>query len=418
MQNTAATPSLKKTINIILGTSLGNALEFYELTVFGFLSTLFVDILSTSYAQIDLVMAYGVFAVGFFFRPLGAIIFGYIGDKHGRKKALCGSILMMGAATFFMGCIPFSEPMWVSLALLILLRIIQGISTGGELAGAVVFAVENTSAKHRGLITTLVASSGMIGVIMGGLVGKYILNGDNALWSWRYAFWVGVIMSLLALWMRRRFDDAFEHKGADEKEPFRFMDAFSGDNKLPLLSAVLMSGVAGMLIYIKSVFLSGIEGKGGMYSIGSSMMILLIPPIFGYFSDFIGRKRIMLSGVVCLLSVGFVAVSQPELMRTHTILMLALFGVSASMYLGAMHTIMFESFKQEHRYTGIGIGYSLGMGVIGGSTPMVAQHLMQGEHGFQKIFLYFASLCIFAVGSVYYRVSKERAHKLSLAAKV
>ena len=187
---------------IIFSSSLGSALEFYEFTVFGFLSA----IIAKTYFPSDnplasLIATFRTFAAGFLARPLGGIIFGYVGDRLGRRLALRLSIMLMGFSTTMIGLIPSYEiigPM--APIIIILLRILQGISAGGEFSGGLILAVEHSDPKKKNLFGSIVTSSCIVGMLPGAIVSKLVTLEGLPAWTWRLSFLSGAFLSLISFY--------------------------------------------------------------------------------------------------------------------------------------------------------------------------------------------------------------------------
>ena len=357
---------------IILSSSLGGVLEFYELTVFGFLTPILSEIFFWPGFEHSKIFTYLVFAIGFIFRPLGAILFGHLGDRYSRKQALYLSILLMGVATCCMGFLPGTNSVGITAPLLLIfLRILQGISAGGEFNGAILMAVENTNTHRKGFISSFVGSSGMVGMVIGGIVAKLILNSSAPIFYWRYAFLPGVFLALLSVYLRRMTFKNYVQPQQEISFRIPLFEAFKTSSQ-SILGSFFVAASAGLIIYTKSIFEAGIESKTEFTSLMTTILLMIFPPLLGLCSDFFGRSRIMSMGMIGVIILLILSSFKIQIMGS--ILIYCLF---ASMYLGPMHAWMIERFRYSSRYSAIGFSYSLGIGLVGGTAPLISQYLYE-----------------------------------------
>lgn len=205
MKDTGKNHLLKNTV----GGIFGNILEWYDFAIFGFIA----PIIGTLFfpeddAMAGLIKTYGIFAAGYLMRPLGGVVFGFIGDKYGRKKALQLSIFMMAIPTVLLGCLPTHEQLGITATLLlILLRLLQGISVGGEWVGSVSFLVEIAPPGKKGLQGSWTLFGAIGGILLGSLVVTLMNNtlGNDAMlaWGWRIPFLAGILILIIGSWLRK-----------------------------------------------------------------------------------------------------------------------------------------------------------------------------------------------------------------------
>ena len=199
-----------KEIKIITLTSIGGALEFFEFTIYAlFAHYISIHFFSNQGPINSLLMTFGVYALGYFARPIGGIVFGHLGDKYGRKNAFTLSILCMSVATLLIGCLPSYETIGISAPiLLILFRLLQGFSVGGEIAGAAVFTAEHLPLQRRGTGMGIVFMAITLGNTLGGVVGLILnyLLGDVIMlaWGWRLPFLIGFILGILSYFIEKK----------------------------------------------------------------------------------------------------------------------------------------------------------------------------------------------------------------------
>ena len=305
---------------VVAASSAGTAFEWYDFFIFGSLAT---TIQKVFFAGLDptagLIAALGLFAAGFAFRPLGAIIFGVIGDRLGRKWAFLATVSLMGAATFLIGVLPtYATAGIISPVLLILLRILQGIALGGEYGGAAIYVAEHAPNDRRGATTGWIQITASLGLIAGLLVilGTRSAVGDAAFleWGWRVPFLVSVVLLIISVWLRFKLSESpafqkLKEEGDISHTPLR--EAFGRwDNLKRVLIAffgiMLAQGAVWYLsFFYVQVFLTkslGVpETTKDALILGITVASAPLYVFFGWLSDRIGRKPVMIGGMLLAL---------------------------------------------------------------------------------------------------------------------
>jgi len=305
---------------VIGASSAGTAFEWYDFFIFGSLAQ---TIQKVFFAGLDptsgLIAALGLFAAGFAFRPLGAIIFGVIGDRLGRKGAFLATVSLMGASTFAIGLLPtYAAAGILSPILLILLRICQGIALGGEYGGAAIYVAEHASNKHRGFATGWIQITASIGLIAGLLV---ILATRSAVgeagflaWGWRVPFIFSVILLIISVWLRYKLSESpaftkLKEEGAVSKAPLRESFAQWSNLRRVLIAFFGIMCAQGAVWYCAffyvQVFLTrslGVpEATKDMLVLAMTVVSAPLYVFFGWLSDRIGRKPVMVGGMLLAL---------------------------------------------------------------------------------------------------------------------
>ena len=316
---------------VIAASSAGTAFEWYDFFIFGSLAltiqkVFFAGLIPTA----GLIAALGLFAAGFAFRPLGAIIFGVIGDRLGRKGAFLATVSLMGGATFLIGVLPtYATAGILSPILLILLRILQGIALGGEYGGAAIYVAEHSPNDRRGFTTGWIQVTASIGLIAGLLVilATRTAVGEAAFldWGWRVPFLISVVLLAISVWLRFRLSESpafakLKEEGAVTTAPLR--ESFA---RWDILKRVLIAFFGIMLaqgavwylsfFYIQ-VFLTkslGVpEATKDALMLGVTVASAPLYVFFGWLSDRVGRKPVMLGGMLLALAAyypGFHAIA-------------------------------------------------------------------------------------------------------------
>jgi MFS family permease len=327
---------------VVIASSAGTAFEWYDFFIFGSLAT---TIQKVFFAGLDptagLIAALGLFAAGFAFRPLGAIIFGVIGDRLGRKGAFLATVSLMGGATFLIGLLPTYETAGIiSPILLILLRILQGIALGGEYGGAAIYVAEHASNDNRGATTGWIQITASLGLIAGLLVilGARTAAGEQGFldWGWRVPFLISIILLVISVWLRFKLSESpafakLKKEGEVSKAPLR--EAFGRwDNLRKVLIAFFgimcaQGAVWYLSFFYVQVFLTRSLGvpEPTKDALLLAMTVVSAPlyVFFGWLSDRVGRKPVMLGGMLLALVAyypGFQAIASaanPALVAAH-----------------------------------------------------------------------------------------------------
>ncbi|PLX03390.1 MAG: MFS transporter [Marinilabiliales bacterium] len=400
--------------SLIAGFS-GNILEWYDFTVYGFFATVIgAQFFPDEDKVVQLIAAFGVFAAGYLMRPLGGVIFGHIGDKQGRKKALLISVLMMAIPTTLIAFLPTYEQIgWYSALLLVILRLLQGLSVGGEFTGSISFLVERAPKNKRGFF----GSWSTFGVFGGMLLGSALASIVTALLSktqlhdfgWRIPFLFGAVIGVVGLYLRKGMgdDEHFEKMkklAPAEKTP---LAEFWANHKMKALKIMLLSWGFGVSVYLIFIFLPSylhtfhnvkLSDALSAHTISIVVLMLLIP-LFGILTDKFGRKKVLFISLV-----GFVVFTYPlfGLMFENTYLailasMLA-FSVFEAMFQAVMPALMTETFPASVRYTGLSVSYNFSLALFGGTTPLVCTWLVKVSGG--NVWMpayYLIATCVIAI---------------------
>jgi MFS family permease len=305
---------------IVVASSAGTAFEWYDFFIFGSLAT---TIQKVFFAGLDptagLIAALGLFAAGFAFRPLGAIVFGIIGDRLGRKGAFLATVSLMGGATFAIGLLPtYASAGIVSPILLILLRIAQGIALGGEYGGAAIYVAEHAPDHRRGALTGWIQVTASLGLIAGLLVilGTRTAVGEPAFldWGWRVPFLVSVLLLAVSVWMRVRLSEspafaALKEKGELTRAPLRESFAEWRNLRRVLIAFFGIMCAQGAVWYLSFFYIQVFLTRSlGVPEATKDMLVLAMTIVsaplyvyFGWLSDRVGRKPVMLGGMLLAL---------------------------------------------------------------------------------------------------------------------
>ena len=383
--------ALRKTV---LAGAIGNVLEWYDFALFGYFApVLSVLFFPSSDPSLSLIATFGVFAVGFLARPLGALFFGHWGDTKGRRAALSWSVILMAIPTCFVGLLPTYAQIGLAAPIaLTVLRFVQGFSVGGEFTGSVTFLVEHAAPTERGYIGSWAGFSAQIGALLGSGVGALAsanltpeeLHG----WGWRIPFIAGSFIAVIGWYLRRRIPEspAFERlqqAGAVSSSPVRELFTSHRAPFLQVVGLVLLHGVG---FYIFFVFLPTYLTKVTdlpmhtaltVNTVCMGVMAILIP-IMGKLSDRVGPRGVLATGAAGL-ALGtvpfFTWFSSGQLPFIIPAQLLVTVFVAA--YMGPFFAIVAMLFPVARRYTGLSISYNMASALFGGTAPLVATMVME-----------------------------------------
>ena len=315
-------------LTVIVASALGTTFEWYDFFVFGTLAPVIAKNFFTALdATAGLLAALGLFGAGFFFRPLGALIFGRVGDQVGRKGAFLITVTMMGAATVGIGLLPtYAQAGPIAPILLILMRIIQGTALGGQYGGAAIYVAEHARPNHRGLATSFVQAAAAPGLVIALTVvfltrtamGEAAFTAAGWLAGWRIPFLLSAGLLAISIWMRLKLSESpsfVAMKAADNHAKAPYAEAFGAwpNLKLVLIALVTMMSAQGavwytVFFYTEQVFLERfmkvdpVTGTGLLMAVTAVSAPLYV--LFAWISDRVGRKWVMWFGI-CLALVAF-----------------------------------------------------------------------------------------------------------------
>lgn len=398
-EHESTTTVLRKNKKVLIASLTGSAIEWFDYFLYGTAAALVFNKIFFPMVDpvIGLILSYLSFSLTFFIRPIGGVLFAHIGDRIGRKKTLVLTLSLMGGATVMIGLLPTYEMigLWAP-ALLILMRIIQGMGIGGEWGGALLLAYEYAPEKRKGFFGSIPQA----GVTIGMLIATFIVSlmtlfseADFLSWGWRIPFLLSSVLVLLGLWIRKDIDETPDFQkvkasGQVAKAPLR--DTLKHHWREVLIAAGLKV-VETAPFYIFSTFVVSYATSTLTYqksqaleavTLGALVATLMIP-LMGLLSDKVGRQRMYAISVFVL---GLFIVPWFMLLNTGTTWGIVLatviaFGVLWAPVTAVLGTLCSEIFSANVRYTGITLGYQLGAALAGGTAPLIATGLLAKYDG-------------------------------------
>ncbi|CZU66872.1 MFS transporter [Enterobacter hormaechei] len=398
-QHESTTTVLRKNKKVLIASLTGSSIEWFDYFLYGTAAALVFNKIFFPMVDpvIGLILSYLSFSLTFFIRPIGGVLFAHIGDRIGRKKTLVLTLSLMGGATVMIGLLPTYDMigMWAP-ALLILMRIIQGMGIGGEWGGALLLAYEYAPEKRKGFFGSIPQAGVTIGMLMATFIVSLMTlfsEEDFLSWGWRIPFLLSSVLVILGLWIRKDIDETpdfqkVKKSGQVAKAPLR--DTIKHHWREVLIAAGLKV-VETAPFYIFSTFVVSYATTTLTYqksqaleavTLGALVATIMIP-LMGLLSDRVGRQRMYAVSVFVL---GLFIVPWFMLLNTGTTWGIVLatviaFGVLWAPVTAVLGTLCSEIFSANVRYTGITLGYQLGAALAGGTAPLIATGLLAKYDG-------------------------------------
>jgi MHS family proline/betaine transporter-like MFS transporter len=402
-----------KIFRVIIAASIGNALEWFDLLTYGIFAIYIAKaFFPAANATASLMMAFGTFGASYLIRPLGAFILGAYADRAGRRASLMLSIILMMAGTLMIALMPSyaSIGIWATIGI-VLARLIQGFSVGGEFGSATALLSE-TAPERRGFMASFQFASQGLGTVLAatfGMVLSSTLSQEQLFsWGWRVPFIFGLLIGPVALYIRRYLHDAPEFiESAVSKTPVRDLLTHQKMRIAMAAGAIAVStAVNYMILYmptyaVKELGLSQSIGFGATLVTG--LILTCATPFFGHWSDKVGRTRIMVGAALLILVSVYPLYTYLSAHATFVTIMLAMIwiGVLKSMYFGALPALMAELFPMQTRATGMSLGYNIGVTVFGGFAPVIVTWLIGITGNKSAPGLYLSAVAVLSLVTLY-----------------
>ncbi len=394
---------------LVFSSGIAGIFEWYDYTLFGHFAIIWAkQFFPSDDINAAMLNTFAVFAVGYLMRPLGGIVFGIIGDKFGRKAALSTSVMCMAIPTALIGLLPTYDTIGVmATILMVLARMLQGLSMGGALTGSMSFIIEHTPAKHRGFVGSIPMSSICVGILLGSLVSsatQWSLSvEDFESWGWRIPFLLGIFVMYAGLYIKRH---------TQETPMFTSIKTHDGIVKSPLkivfkkywfdmLISILINATGSVIFYLQAIYLinylhmeKDIPVGTVNYMVNISYVIMAIVTLFsGWLSDKFGRVKIyVFLNILIILSIFgimdmFAHGSNEGIWIAQIIL-----SILAAMYIGAEPALQAEFYPTNIRNTALSLSYNTAVSLFGGTTPLVL-HLLFYKTGIVTSAAYYIIAC-------------------------
>ncbi|MGU3522655.1 MFS transporter [Enterobacteriaceae bacterium C23F] len=424
----SSTSILRKNKKVLMASLTGSAIEWFDYFLYGTAAALVFNKIFFPMVDpvIGLILSYLSFSLTFFIRPIGGVLFAHIGDRIGRKKTLVLTLSLMGGATVLIGLLPTYEQIGIwAPALLILLRVVQGMGIGGEWGGALLLAYEYAPEKRKGFFGSIPQAGVTIGMLMATFIVSLmtLFSEEQFLsWGWRIPFLLSSVLVLLGLWIRKDIDETPEFQklkktGNVAKAPLRDTLKFHWREVIIaaglkvvetapfyIFSTFVVSYATATLAYQKSQALEAV-------TLGALVATVMIP-LMGLLSDKVGRQRMYAVSVALL---GLFIVPWFMLLDTHSTWGIVLatviaFGILWAPVTAVLGTLCSEIFSANVRYTGITLGYQLGAALAGGTAPLIATGLLAKYNGnWVPVACYLAITVLISLTAIFFASRRQTA---------
>lgn len=368
---------------VILAGTVGNAVEWFDWTIYATFAVFFAkQFFPSTDPTASLLATFAIFAVGFFMRPLGGIVLGIFSDRYGRKAALAATIMMMAGGSLMIGLSPTYEVIGIfAPIILVLARLLQGLSLGGEFASAATYLSEMAPKEKRGFYSSFMFFSAAIGILMASslawLLTTILTEQQMSNYGWRIPFLLGALGGLVGMWIRRSVPDSeMTHAKEKVKNPLIFLIKNHPKETLRIVGISILTTFAFyiFIVYVPSYAIKalGAEPKVAFAANTIALVVfMLCQPVFGWLSDKIGRKPQLI-----VFAVGYLLFFYPIIKwmdsSFSSILLVEIFGLLLyALYTSIGPTLMSEQFPTEVRAVGIGAPYNLMVALLGGTTPYI-----------------------------------------------
>jgi len=418
---------------VIAAAAAGTMIEWYDFYIFGSLAAIMSGLFfPKENPTAAFLLTLATFATGFAVRPFGAIVFGRVGDRVGRKYAFLVTLLIMGGATFLIGVLPTYEQVgMLAPAALVVLRLAQGLALGGEYGGAAVYVAEHVPDKRRGFYTSFIQTTATLGLFVSLgvilIVRTSMSEADFKTWGWRIPFLLSIVLVGMSIYIRMRLKESplftqLKSEGKTSATPLR--DSFGNRRNWRVILLVLFGAAAGQAVvwytgqFYALIFLQNVLKVDFVKAnIIVAVALILGTPFFIFFgalSDRIGRKKVMMAGnLIAALSYypiyqAMHAASSPLRPVTMTLLVFVQV-IFVTMVYGPIAAFLVEAFPAKIRYTSLSLPYHIGNGWFGGFTPLIATAVV-GATGHIYAGLWYPisiALLTFIVGTIFLRESKD-----------
>lgn len=416
---------ISKRTTMILAGFIGNVVEWYDFAVYGYMAGILSGLFFPGDDPVaSLIATYGVFAAGFIMRPLGSGVFGWMGDTIGRSRTMLISVTMMVLPTFLLGCLPTHAQVGIAAPiLLVVIRMVQGLSVGGEFSSSVTYLVETAPADSRGISGSWANTGSIFGMLLGAgmaaLVTSVFAGEGVHEWAWRLPFLFGGMVGLISIFLRQHLprSEHFKqhHKTRTDSSPL--LEAFT-TNRREMVLAIVFASAYGVLFYLPIVYLpEWLHSQTGMsldhalwINTAATALLLLLIPVSGWLGDRVIRRNRMISlAMLCiaitgwplyqwLVADGFIA----------ALFVQVLLIICIAVPLGSAPAMFVEMFPARDRLSGYSVAYNLGLGVIGGTTPMLSTWLIDATGLSTAPAIYLVFMAVVAFSALWFIPDRSR----------
>jgi len=400
---------------LIFASGIANAFEWYDYALFGhFAPIIGAKFFSpTNNSNSSLLYAFAVFAIGYLMRPIGGVFFGILGDKLGRKTALSASIICMSLPTALIGLLPTYESIGVTATILmVLVRMLQGLSMGGALTGSISFVIEHTGRKHRGFTGSISMSSICIGILFGSMISylvHFFLTPEQFNdWGWRVPFLLGILILFAGLYIRRYTNETpdfidIRNNGQIVASPLKKVIV---NHWFDMLISILINSTGSVIFYLQAIYLMSFlkinrgftDNEVGNLANYCYIIMAGVTLLSGYLSDKIGRRKIFAINLLTIILVIPIIMNTIETGNFIAIIFAqSLLSIIAASYIGPEPALQAEFYPANIRNTALSLSYNTATSIFGGTTPLIIEYLVQRTGSIIAVIYYVITCAILSL---------------------
>lgn len=399
---------MKKYLHFFITGAIGNTLEWYDYAVFNCLAL----VIAKNFFPVghsSLLLTFVIFAIGFISRPFGALLFGYLGDRFNRKYSLIIALVVMALPTTLLGLLPTYQTIgWLAPIMLTFIRILQGLSVGGELPGNILLLGESAD-KSKAFVSSFPVAGSFLGFSLGSLVTLFLhlslSESQISAYGWRIPFVLSLALMGCCLYIRKNIRDPH----VSNKEYFINIKTILKANLRKIIKITCIEATPATFFYVILVFFTTSITHFFHYSPTTALIIntilmftmFLIAPVGGVLVDLLGVKKVILGSAILLLLLSYPTFflfykSYTKLSITFFFLLVMGIGI----YFGAAATILIQSFSARYRFTSSALAHAMAFSLFGGLTPAIVTFLLSHFSNANILSIYLISCCLLSIFSI------------------
>lgn len=404
---------------LVLSSGIANTFEWYDYALFGHFALIIgKKFFPDSDPSASLLHAFLAFAIGYLMRPIGGIFFGVLGDKFGRKAALSTAVVCMSFPTVIMGLLPTYDSIGVTATtLMIIVRMLQGLSMGGALTGSISFVVEHTAKAHRGFAASISMSSICIGILLGS-TASYIVKSTLSVeqfedWGWRLPFLIGVLIMFAGYYIKNYTEETplFEQvkdSGNLVTSPLKNVLSMHWAS---MLVSILINSTGSVIFYLQAIYLMSYLqinrhfAENDVTNLANICYVIMavVTLLVGYLSDIVGRRKIFVIILIAIILTSPTLINICETGNfTSVIFAQVILSILAAAYIGPEPALQAEFYPTNVRNTALSVSYNTATSLFGGTTPYVLGLFVQHTGTFSSCIYYIIACAIMSLVGLYF----------------